>query len=87
MTPETLQQILQARSDPNTNPRSVASLAGGETATVEVAKAYRVAIAVESPAQRQSSAEVVILLLDGTDEPYRVLSWHNASDGYAGKPL
>jgi general secretion pathway protein K len=87
MTPERLQQILRARSDPNTDPRSVSSLAGGETATTEGAKAYRVAVAVESPTQRQSSAEVVILLLDGTDEPYRVLSWHNASDGSAGKPL
>jgi general secretion pathway protein K len=30
---------------------------------------------------RRSAAEVVILLLESGDEPYRVLSWRNASDG------
>ena len=87
MTPETLQQLLRERSDPRSNPRSLVSLAGGGNATLEGSKAYRLTVAVESPTRRQSSAEVVILLLEGTDEPYRVLSWRNAFDGAAGKPL
>jgi general secretion pathway protein K len=86
MTPERLQEILREREDPNINPRSVAALTGGG-GTVEGAKAYRLAVAVESPVRRRGSAEIVILLLDGTEEPYRVLSWHNAFDGSAGKPL
>ena len=48
---------------------------------------YRVTVAAEAPSHRQSSAEIVILLLESGDEPYRVLSWHNAFDGSAGKPL
>ncbi|MET4231292.1 general secretion pathway protein K [Bradyrhizobium sp. I1.8.5] len=87
MTPQTLQQVLRDRTDPNIDPRSLVGLAGGGAATIEGAKAYRLTVAVEAPSHRQSSAEIVILLLESGDEPYRVLSWHNAFDGSAGKPL
>lgn len=87
MTPQTLQQVLRDRTDPNIDPRSLVGLVGGGAATIEGAKAYRLTVAVEAPSHRQSSAEIVILLLDSGDEPYRVLSWHNAFDGSAGKPL
>jgi len=87
MTPQTLQQLLRDRADPNIDPRSLISLAGGTNATVEGSKAYRLTVAVEAPSRRRSSAEIVILLLESGDEPYRVLSWHNAFDGSAGKPL
>ncbi|MCS3495055.1 general secretion pathway protein K [Bradyrhizobium japonicum] len=87
MTPQTLQQVLRDRTDPNIDPRSLVGLAGGGAATIEGAKAYRLTVAVEAPSHRQSSAEIVILLLESGDEPYRVLSWHNDFDGSAGKPL
>jgi len=87
MTPETLQQVLRDRADPRIDPRSLVGLAGGTNATVEGSRAYRMTVAVEAPSHRRSSAEIVILLLDSGDEPYRVLSWHNAYDGSAGKPL
>jgi len=87
MTPVRLQQLLRDRTDPNIDPRSLVGLAGSTNATVEGAKAYRLTVAVEAPSHRQSSAEIVILLLESGDEPYRVLSWHNAFDGSAGKPL
>lgn len=87
MTPQTLQQVLRDRTDLNIDPRSLVGLAGGGAATIEGAKAYRLTVAVEAPSHRQSSAEIVILLLESGDEPYRVLSWHNAFDGSAGKPL
>jgi general secretion pathway protein K len=87
MTPQTLQQVLRDRTDPNIDPRSLVGLASGGAATIEGAKAYRLTVAVEAPSHRQSSAEIVILLLESGDEPYRVLSWHNAFDGSAGKPL
>ncbi|MCK1393543.1 type II secretion system protein GspK [Bradyrhizobium sp. 1] len=87
MTPETLQQVLRDRTDPNIDPRSLVGLAGSTNATAEGAKAYRMTVAVEAPSHRLSSAEIVILLLESGDEPYRVLSWHNAFDGSAGKPL
>jgi general secretion pathway protein K len=87
MTPATLQQLLRDRADPNIDPRSLVGLAGSTNATTEGAKAYRMTVNTEAPSHRQSSAEIVILLLEGSDEPYRVLSWHNAFDGSAGKPL
>jgi len=88
MSPQTLQQVLRDRADPGVDQRSLVGLAGGAAnATTTGSKAYRLAVTVESPAHRRSSAEVVILLLESGDEPYRVLSWHNAFDGSAGKPL
>jgi general secretion pathway protein K len=87
MTPQTLQRLLRDRADPNVDPRSLVGLAGSTNATTEGSKAYRLTIAVESPAHRTSAADIVILLLESGDEPYRVLSWHNAFDGSAGKPL
>lgn len=87
MTPETLQRLLRDRADPSVNPQSLVGLAGSASATIEGSKAYRVTVAAEAPSHRQSSAEIVILLLESGDEPYRVLSWHNPFDGSAGKPL
>jgi general secretion pathway protein K len=81
MTPERLQAVLSQRSDPRLDPRSLVGLVGGEGATLEVSKAYRMTVIVDFDSGRRSASEVVILLLDEGDEPYRVLSWRNASDG------
>ena len=81
ITPKSLQSVLTQRSDPALDPRSLVGMAGGEGATLSGSRAYRVAIEAELPDGRRSAAEVVILLLESGDEPYRVLSWRNASDG------
>jgi general secretion pathway protein K len=81
MTPERLQTVLQQRSNPGSDPRALAALAGGEAATLEASRAYRMSVVIEFDNGRRSSAEAVILLLDEGDEPYRVLSWRNAADG------
>jgi general secretion pathway protein K len=81
MTPEGLQSVLTQRGDPTLDPQSLIGMAGGEGATIAGSKAYRVTVEAELPDGRRSGAEVVILLLEGGDEPYRVLSWRNASDG------
>jgi general secretion pathway protein K len=81
ITPESLQSVLAQRSDPALDPRSLTAMAGGEGATLGGSRAYRIAVDVELPGGRRSAAEVVILLLESGDEPYRVLSWRNASDG------
>jgi general secretion pathway protein K len=84
MTPENLQAVLSQRSDPTLDPRSLLGMAGGgEGATLAGSRAYRMTVDVEFGSGRRSAAEVVILLLEGGDEPYRVLSWRNASDGSA----
>jgi general secretion pathway protein K len=81
VTPESLQSLLSQRADPALDPRSLIAMAGGEGATLDGSKAYRIAVDIELPGGRRSGAEVVILLLESGDEPYRVLSWRNASDG------
>jgi general secretion pathway protein K len=84
MTPENLQEVLVQRGDPALDPRSLLGLAGsGEGATLAGSRAFRITIGVESGTGRQSTADVVILLLDSGDQPYRVLSWRNGSDGGA----
>ena len=81
ITPESLQSVLSQRGDPALDPRSLIGMAGGEGATLGGSRAYRIAVDVELPGGRRGAAEIVILLLEGGDEPYRVLSWRNASDG------
>jgi len=81
MTPENLQSLLAQRSDPSVDPQALIALSGGEGATLAGSKAYRISVEVELPDGRRSGGEVVILLLENNDEPYRVLSWRNNSDG------
>ena len=81
ITPESLQSVLAQRGDPTLDPRSLIGMAGGEGATLSGSRAYRISVDAELPDGRRSSAEVVVLLLESGDEPYRVLSWRNASDG------
>jgi general secretion pathway protein K len=83
MTPENLQEVLAQRDDPALDPRSLLAMTGGEGATLAGSKAYRITIGVELSGGQRSAAEVVILLLESGDEPYRILSWRNASDGGA----
>jgi general secretion pathway protein K len=81
MTPERLQAVLAQRADPTVDPRSLAGMVGGEGASLAVSKAYRLTIVIDFDSGRRSASEVVILLLEEGDEPYRVLSWRNAVDG------
>jgi general secretion pathway protein K len=84
MTPENLQAVLSQRTDPALDPRSLLGMAGGGSgATLAGSKAYRMTADVEFGSGRRNMAEVVILLLENGEEPYRVLSWRNASDGSA----
>jgi len=86
MSPENLQELLAERRDPTVSRQSLLGLSGGEGATLDGAKSYRMNVVADLGGGRRTSADIVILLLDGS-EPYRVLSWHNSSDGSAGKPL
>jgi general secretion pathway protein K len=81
MTPEKLQSLLAQRSDPSVDPHELIGLSGGEGATLASSKAYRISVDAELPDGQRRGGEVVILLLENSDEPYRVLSWRNNSDG------
>jgi general secretion pathway protein K len=81
MTPERVQAVLSQRADPSFDPRALPGLVGGEGASLEVSRAFRMNVVIDFDSGRRSAAEVVILLLEEGDEPYRILSWRNASDG------
>ncbi len=81
MTPENLQAVLAQRGDPNAEPGSVLSMTGGEGGTLAGSKAYRLTVGVEFGGKSRNAADIVILLLDSGETPYRVLSWRNVSDG------
>ena len=81
MTPETLQSVLSQRDDPTLDRRALVRMAGGDGATLEGSRAYRISVDAELPGGRRNAAEVVVLLLESGAEPYRVLSWRNGSDG------
>ena len=83
MSPEVLQTILTRRGDARFDPQSLLALVDGAAATSTSAKSYRVAVTMEIDGGRAAAAEVVILLLEDANEPYRVLSWTNGFDGGA----
>ncbi len=87
MTPLHLREVLSQRADPSYDPHALISDVGGENASLAGSKAYRMTVSVNAGGRAGHTAEVVVLLLDGGNEPYRVLSWRNDYDGSAGKPL
>lgn len=89
MTPEALQAILTQRDDPRNDPKSLLSAAGsGEGASQAACASYRITVTADLDNGRRAAADIVILLLQDGDEPYRILSWHNGSDGSVGpQPL
>ena len=81
MTPGALQEVLALRADPSADPNAVRAAAGGEGATLDGSRAYRLTVEATSGTGVPSAADVVILLLDSGADAYRVLSWRNAADG------
>lgn len=83
MTPEKLQNILNTRASAQANPDSLVSLAAPDSdlVTLEGSKAIRMALNIAFENKRRVRSEVVILLLEGGADPYRVLSRRDNSDG------
>ena len=90
VTPQILQAVLAARDAGGLDKASLQQLVGGSapalTAATE-AKTFRVGVRVDFENGHHSAAEAVILLPDDGPTPYRVLSWQNAFDGAADRPL
>jgi general secretion pathway protein K len=81
MTADIAAAILQQR-DPR-NPKAVIPLLGQARTSVssEGANAARAIIRVAFETGRLVQADVVILIMDGGAEPYRILSWRDDFDG------
>ncbi len=82
-TPEQLQNLLEQRAkDPLDGPGLLKLLGPGSAgANARTGPATRIQVQVRLDDGRVARGEVVILVQDGDDEPFRVLSWREDSDG------
>jgi general secretion pathway protein K len=83
MTPDRLYAVLSQRGTGPQNAQFVQRLIGqGQPGvTTEASKAIRVAVRIDFDKNRRTRAEAVILVLDDSEEPFRVLSWRDDFDG------
>jgi general secretion pathway protein K len=72
MNPEKMQAILNRREDPAIDPKALNAQFGGDA---KPPKAFRLNAGIRFEQNRFAKAEIVILLLQDVDDPYRVLSW------------
>ncbi len=81
ITPDAVAAILAQRHA--RSPQAVLALLGAArpSAAIEPRKATRAAVRVAFADGRRVNADVVILLLEGGAEPYRILSWRDDFDG------
>ncbi|MGJ4951694.1 general secretion pathway protein GspK [Bradyrhizobium sp. HKCCYLS20291] len=87
MTPLRLKQFLNDRGGLASEPAAVAAALGVTRASVAAApsEAYRLAILVRLASGREFGSEVVISMRDGED-PFRVLSWQDATAAQTRRP-
>jgi general secretion pathway protein K len=77
--------VLAARDLPDVDGRALLALLGDAQggATAEPGNAVRVTVGVQFDGGMRTSADIVILLGDDANEPYRVLSWRDDFDQIA----
>ena len=82
ITPSLLHTILVQRQAPPQNRQALLAMLGpAQThATIEGSKATRVRVRIDFDNGRRMNSEVVILVFEGGEEPYKVLSWRDELD-------
>jgi general secretion pathway protein K len=82
---EQVNAVLAARETPGIDPKALLASLGSEqgVATVEPSRSILVSVRVQFDSGTRSDAEIVILLGDDANEPYRVLSWRDDFDQIA----
>jgi general secretion pathway protein K len=85
LPPEQVNAVLAQRDVPGIDGKTIMqSLGGGQSgATVEPSRAFRLSVGIQFDNGVRSVAEIVILLADDGDEPYRVLLWRDDFDQIA----
>jgi general secretion pathway protein K len=85
ITPEQLNAVLVERQARTVNGAALLELLGParNAATLEGGKATRITVGVNFDNGHRVSSEIVFLLNDDVDEPYRVLSWRDDFDQIA----
>jgi general secretion pathway protein K len=83
VTPDQLQKVIAARVRSQGDDEALLKLLGpaGTLARSKPQPAARVRVQIRLDNGRTARAEVVILVLQNEDEPFRVLSWRDDSDG------
>jgi general secretion pathway protein K len=84
MNPERLKQFLSQRTVSQRDGQPAISLLGAAAqsmVTMEPGRAFRVNVRAELENGRQIVGTAVILIQVGEDEPFRVLSWADSTDG------
>jgi general secretion pathway protein K len=84
MTQDIMKSLLNQRAGLRRDPRSVASVLGPARtgATVEMGDTVRVRTMIAFDNGRRATSEAVIVL-DGGDDPYKILSWRDDDDATA----
>jgi general secretion pathway protein K len=86
IAPEQVNAVLARRDLPGVDVKELLKSLGtaeGSSAGVEPGRAMRVSVGIQFDSGARSNAEIVILLGDDGDEPYRVLSWRDDFDQIA----
>jgi general secretion pathway protein K len=86
IAPEQVNAVLAQRGRPGVDAKALLESLGtpeGSPVTIEPSKAMRVSVGIQFDSGVRSSAEIVILLGDDADEPYRILSWRDDFDQIA----
>lgn len=85
VAPDQLNALLAARATPEVDRKALLAMLGPaqSNATAEPGRALRVLVGVQFDSGTRATAEIVILLGDDADDPYRVLSWRDDFDQLA----
>jgi general secretion pathway protein K len=85
IAPEQINAVLAMRQSPGATGPAVMTALGGATngVTFEPSRAIRVSVAVRFESGTITTAEIVMLLTDDGNEPYRILSWRDDFDQIA----
>ena len=83
--PDQVNTVLAARDRPDVDGKALVNLLGqqAQSVTVEPSRAFRLLVGIQFDTGVRTTAEIVILLVDDGDEPYRVLSWRDDFDQLA----
>jgi general secretion pathway protein K len=83
--PDQVNAVLASRDRPDVDGKALIASLGQAVngATSEPSKAFRLSVGIQFDSGVRTTAEIVMLLADDEDEPYRVLSWRDDFDQIA----
>lgn len=85
IAPDQVNAVLATRDRPDVDRKALIASLGAEQsgATAEPGQSFRLSVGIQFDSGVRTTAEIVILVADDGDEPYRVLSWRDDFDQIA----